>query len=159
MRTSVIALALMLVGVPTSSHADVKRGGYLATIMDCGGCHTPGSMLGKPDMSRVVAGGDVGFQIPDAGIFFPPNLTPDDETGLGRWSTAEIVRAITKGVRPDGRMLAPIMPWHSYSRLTPQDAMSLALYLKSLKPISNKVPAITGPGEKPAGLYMTVISP
>jgi mono/diheme cytochrome c family protein len=137
----------------------VKRGEYLATIMDCGGCHTPGHLLGKPDMSRFVAGGDVGFQIPEVGIFYPPNLTPDAETGLGKWSKADIIKAVTKGERPDGRILAPIMPWHSYGRLTSQDADSLASYLKSLKPISNKVPSITGPGDKPSSLYMTVITP
>lgn len=159
MQRFTLALAVVLTGLPGTGHADVKRGEYLATIMDCGGCHTPGHLLGKPDMSRFVAGGDVGLQIPEVGIFYPPNLTPDEETGLGKWSKADIIKAVTKGERPDGRILAPIMPWHSYSRLTSQDADSLASYLKSLKPISNKVPSITGPRDKPSSLYMTVITP
>jgi mono/diheme cytochrome c family protein len=159
MQRFTLALAVVLTGLPGTGHADVKRGEYLATIMDCGGCHTPGHLLGKPDMSRFVAGGDVGFQIPEVGIFYPPNLTPDAETGLGKWSKADIIKAVTKGERPDGRILAPIMPWHSYGRLTSQDADSLASYLKSLKPISNKVPSITGPRDKPSSLYMTVITP
>lgn len=66
---------------------------------------------------------------------------------------------MTKGQRPDGRVLAPVMPWHSYSRLAPQDADALASYLKSLKPISNKVPAIAAPQDKPASPYLTVIIP
>ncbi len=159
MQRFTLALAAILTGLPGTGHADAKRGQYLATIMDCGGCHTPGHLLGKPDKSRFVAGGDVGFQIPEVGIFYPPNLTPDEETGLGKWSKADIVKAVTKGERPDGRILAPIMPWHSYGRLTSQDADSLASYLKSLKPISNKVPSITGPRDKPSSLYMTVITP
>jgi mono/diheme cytochrome c family protein len=159
MQRFTLALAVVLTGLPGTGHADVKRGEYLATIMDCGGCHTPGHLLGKPDMSRFVAGGDVSFQIPEVGIFYPPNLTPDAETGLGKWSKADIIKAVTKGERPDGRILAPIMPWHSYGRLTSQDADSLASYLKSLKPISNKVPSITGPRDKPSSLYMTVITP
>jgi len=145
--------------VPFASLADVKRGAYLAAIMDCGGCHTPGYLLGNPDMARFVAGSDVGFFIPELGYFYPPNLTPDDETGLGKWSRADIVKAVTTGVRPDGRILSPIMPWHSYSQLTPEDAGSLADYLKSLKPIANKVAPITGPGEKAPGLYMTIQKP
>ena len=142
-----------------AAYVDVARGRYLATIMDCGGCHTPGYLLGKPDMSRYVGGGNVGFQIPGAGIFYPPNLTPDNQTGLGKWSKADIIKAVTKGERPDGRILAGIMPWHSYGKLTSKDADALASYLKSLKPISNKVPAVSGPKDKAPGLYMTVVGP
>lgn len=159
MDKGILALAAALVALPATGHADIKRGEYLATIMDCGGCHTPGTMLGKPDFARYIAGGDVGFQIPGVGIFYPPNLTPDKETGLGNWSKADIIKAVTKGERPDGRMLVPIMPYHSYGKLTPADADSLASYLKSLKPISNKVPPITAPNAKPPGLYMTVVGP
>jgi len=159
MQRLTLALAVMLTGFSGTGHADVKRGEYLATIMDCGGCHTPGHLLGKPDMSRFVAGGDVGFLIPEVGIFYPPNLTSDEETGLGKWSKADIIKAVTKGERPDGRILAPVMPWHSYGRLTSKDADSLASYLKSLKPIANKVPAMTGPHDKPSNLYMAIISP
>lgn len=157
--STMIALAAGLAGLPAAGHADAKRGEYLAAIMDCGGCHTPGIMLGKPDFERALSGGNVGFQIPGLGVFFPPNLTPDDETGLGKWSKADIVKAVTKGERPDGRTLAPAMPWHSYSRLTAKDADALASYLKSLKPIANKVPAISGPNEKPGGLYLVVTQP
>lgn len=159
MRKRAITLGLLLAGLPAAAHADVKRGEYLAAIMDCTGCHTPGHMLGQPDASRALAGGDVGFQIPGLGVFYPPNLTSDAQTGLGRWSKAQIIRAITKGERPDGRVLAPIMPWQSYGRLSPKDADALAGYLQSLKPVSNPVPAPTGPGGTPPGLYMTVVKP
>jgi mono/diheme cytochrome c family protein len=48
------------------------RGQYLARIMDCGGCHTPGALTGQPDMARYLAGSDVGFEIPGLGRFYPP---------------------------------------------------------------------------------------
>lgn len=156
-------VALCLVGAAGAAAAGekgkIKRGEYLATIMDCGGCHTPGVLLGKPDMGRYLGGSDVGFQIPELGTFYPPNITPDRETGIGDWSEAEIVAAVRTGVRPDGRMLIPAMPYHAYGRLTDLDARALAAYLKTLPPVRNRVPASAGSGEKPAAPYMTVVFP
>ncbi len=156
-----LALAGPLVSAPRESAADerVKRGAYLAAIMDCGGCHTPGALRGKPDHARALAGSDVGFEIPGLGIFYPPNLTPDRETGLGKWSAAEIIKAVRTGSRPDGRVLVPVMPYHSYAKLTDKDAQALAAYLKSLKPVRNQAPAITGPTEKPRAPFLRVVVP
>lgn len=169
MWTSVVTratLALSLFGLSVMAEANtalaegrLQRGEYLATIMDCGGCHTTGALLGKPDPARNLAGSQVGFQIPDLGIFYPPNLTPDRETGLGGWSQADIVKAVRMGVRPDGRQLVPVMPYHHYSKLSDADADALAAYLKSLKPIRHQAPAITGPAEKPAAPYLMVVMP
>ncbi len=160
---AVIGLGLLgsalSVAAPALSQERVKRGEYLAAIMDCTGCHTPGVFLGKPDMKRQLAGSEVGFQLPGLGIFYPPNLTPDPETGLGKWSEADLVKAVRTGERPDGRVLAPVMPYHSYARLTDADARALASYLKSLKPIRNQVPAMTGASEKPVAPYLTVAVP
>jgi|RhiMetdeSRZDD1v2_1073273.scaffolds.fasta_scaffold270074_3 mono/diheme cytochrome c family protein len=139
--------------------ADAQRGAYLAKIMDCGGCHTPGQMKGQPDHSRALAGGDVGFKLPGLGIFYPPNLTADKETGLGKWSADQIQAAITKGVRPDGRQLAPIMPYHSYSALTDADASDLVSYIQSLAPINNAVPAPLAEHAKAPLPYLAVTGP
>ncbi|MGF7159190.1 mono/diheme cytochrome c family protein [Rhodoligotrophos appendicifer] len=136
-----------------------SRGKYLAAIMDCTGCHTPGALLGKPDMTKALSGADVGFNIPGLGTFYPPNLTPDDETGLGRWSESEIIAAVRTGHRPDGRILAPVMPYHSYSKLIDSDARALAAYLKSMKPVRNKVPDLLGPNDKPHTPYLAVVLP
>ena len=57
------------------------------------------SLFGKPDTSRVLAGSEVGFEIPDLGVFPGRNLTPDKETGLGNWSTPQIVTALQTGMR------------------------------------------------------------
>lgn len=144
---------------PAISQEQIKRGEYLATIMDCGGCHTAGALIGKPDPERYLAGSQVGFEIPGLGIFYPPNLTPDRETGLGAWSQADIVKAVRTGVRPDGRQLVPIMPYPHYAKLTDPDASALAAYLKSVKPIRNAAPAIVGPTEKPTAPYLSVVIP
>jgi mono/diheme cytochrome c family protein len=154
------ALAVML-ACAAAARADeqLKRGEYLMHIMDCGGCHTPGALTGKPDKSRMLAGESVGFELPGLGIFYPRNLTSDVETGLGSWSAEDIARAFRTGERPDGRILAPIMPWQAYAALTDDDAAALAAYLKSLPPVSNKVPPFVGPGERAPAPYLTVVMP
>ncbi len=144
---------------PARGQDRLKRGEYLAHIMDCIGCHTPGALAGKPDPQRALAGSDIGFEIPGMGIFYPPNLTSDRETGLGAWSEADIVKAVRKGERPDGRLLAPAMPYHAYARLTDADAGALASYLKSLKPVRHQAPAMVGPNEKAVAPYFTVVVP
>ena len=107
---------------------------------------------------RFLGGSEVGFDIPGLGVFHGPNLTPDSETGLGRWSADDIVRAIQTGTRPDGRVLAPIMPWHAFAELTKQDAQAIAAFLKSLPPVSNKVPGPFGPTETPTSFVLKVIA-
>jgi mono/diheme cytochrome c family protein len=153
------ACSLLLLVSSAVAQSQTQRGEYLVTIMDCTGCHTPGTFLGKPDLQRPLAGSEVGFQIPGLGIFYPPNLTPDPDTGLGKWSEADIIKAVRTGVRPDGRQLVPIMPYHSYGKLTDGDARALAGYLKSLKPVRNQVPGPVGANEKPSAPYLTVVMP
>jgi mono/diheme cytochrome c family protein len=144
---------------PVSAQDHEKRGEYLATIMDCGGCHTTGALLGKPDPESYLGGSDVGFHIPGLGIFYPPNLTPDPETGIGKWGEADIVRAVRTGVRPDGRVLAPVMPYHNYGKLTDADVQALASYLMSLKPVRHAAPAVIGPTQTPTAPYLKVTMP
>ncbi|MDX5349495.1 MAG: c-type cytochrome [Paracoccaceae bacterium] len=151
-------LAAALLAAPSFAD-DTDRGRYLVTIMGCTDCHTPGHFLGQPDLARFLGGSDVGFQIPGLGTFHGPNLTPDDATGLGKWTEAEIVTAIRTGVRPDGRQLAPAMPWMGYAALTDADALAIASYLKSLPPVSNAVPGPFAPDEATGGFVMTVQAP
>jgi mono/diheme cytochrome c family protein len=127
--------------------------------MDCGGCHHTGAFTPQPNLEAPLAGSDIGFEIPGMGVFYPPNLTPDAETGLGKWSDAEIITAFTTGVRPDGRQLAPMMPWRSYAHINADDAAALVAYLRSLQPVKHKVPGPFGAGDKPAAPYFTVIAP
>jgi mono/diheme cytochrome c family protein len=157
------SLALVLTSaVPMAAQAadpQIARGKYLVTIASCLDCHTPGFFLGKPDMTRFLGGSDVGFDLPGLGVFVGPNLTPDKETGLGGWTKQQIVTALQTGVRPDGRELAPIMPWKAYATLTKADAMAIATYLKSLPPVRNKVAGPFGPSEKSTVLLMKVVPP
>jgi mono/diheme cytochrome c family protein len=140
-----------------AAETQVERGKYLVTLGGCSDCHTPGSFLGHPDMKRLLGGSDVGFAIPGLGVFPGRNLTPDKETGLGNWSTEQIVTAMTTGKRPDGRILAPIMPWRALSQLTPADAEAIAVYLKSIPAVNNLVPGPFGPNEKPSILVFTIV--
>jgi mono/diheme cytochrome c family protein len=113
---------------------NVDRGRYLVSIMDCQTCHTDGAFIGKSDFQHPLAGSSIGHQVDGLGTFWPPNLTPDSQTGLGKWSIKDITIAIKEGRRPDGRELAPAMPWRSYSNLSETDADAIAAYLKSLPP-------------------------
>jgi mono/diheme cytochrome c family protein len=162
-RATGLALAVALAGAmlpgPLRAETKVERGAYLAQIMDCGGCHTGSALIGNPDPARYLAGSDVGFAVPGLGIFYPPNLTPDSETGIGSWSEADIIQAVRTGVVPDGRELAPVMPWHSYGALTDADAAALAAYLKSLPAVKFAAPTFVGWGEKAPGPYLAVTAP
>jgi mono/diheme cytochrome c family protein len=104
------AVAISCAAAASAEESQVERGKYLVTIGSCNDCHTPGYFLGKPDFSRTLAGSEVGFTIPGLGAFVGRNLTPDKETGLGNWTDDQVISAITAGIRPDGRRLAPIMP-------------------------------------------------
>jgi mono/diheme cytochrome c family protein len=160
-RSVVAAIALSCTPlVPAfADDAAVARGKYLVTIGGCQDCHTPGHFFGKPDMTRVLGGSEVGFDIPGLGTFYGPNLTPDKNTGLGGWTDAQVTTALRTGVRPDGRVLAPIMPWRALAVLTDQDAAALVAYLRSLPPVANKVPGPFGPAETPTSFVMKILPP
>jgi mono/diheme cytochrome c family protein len=145
--------------VANAQQAAVERGKYLVTLASCTDCHTPGFFFGKPDMARYLGGSEVGFEIPGLGVFVGPNLTPDKETGLGNWTDEQIVAALKTGHRPDGRMLAPIMPWKALASLTQEDALAIVAYLRSLPPVKNKVAGPFGANEKPTSFVMKVVPP
>jgi len=167
MRRSGAVLAAITLAITAAAYAVPKgagspqtaRGKYLVQLAGCTDCHTPGHRLGKPDMARFLGGSDVGFEMPGLGIFVPPNLTPDNSTGLGRWTSDEIVTAIQTGVRPDGRILAPMMPWRAYAGLTKSDAAAIVEYLRSLPPVINKVPGPLGLNEKASVSRMRMVPP
>ena len=139
--------------------SQVTRGKYLVQLAGCTDCHTPGYRFGRPDTARFLGGSDVGLEVPGLGTFVAPNLTPDNDTGLGTWTKDEIVAAIQTGLRPDGRMLAPVMPWRGYASLTKSDAAAIVEYLRTLPAVTNKVPGPFGPDEKPAIFRMTLSPP
>lgn len=134
--------------VPDPPKADlVKYGEYLAgPIAHCSDCHTPMGPEGRRDQSRLFAGG-FPFHGP-YGTSYAANLTPDKETGIGNWSDEQIMRGIY-GVRPDRRVLLPPMPWPYYAgKITDGDMKALLAYLRSLKPVKNKVPPPEPPKQR-----------
>jgi mono/diheme cytochrome c family protein len=158
---AILLTALCALGSQAPAFADqaqIDRGQYFVTISGCSDCHTPGALVGTPDKGRVLGGSDVGFGIPGVGVFVGPNLTPDKETGLGNWTDAQIIAAMTTGKRPDGRMLSGVMPFEALSHLTPADAQAIVAYLRSLPPVKNTVPGPLGPQDK-TGLLVSVIVP
>ncbi|MBV8509284.1 MAG: c-type cytochrome [Xanthobacteraceae bacterium] len=150
-------LGMAFINTAGAQQAQSDRGKYLVSIAGCNDCHTPGYFFGKPDMNRYLGGSEVGFEIPGLGVFHGPNLTPDPDTGLGNWSVGQIVTVLQTGKRPDGRELAPIMPWRAFANLTKDDAAAIAVFLKSLPPVKNKVAGPFGPNEKPTEFVMKVV--
>jgi len=151
------AAAISYAAAALAADPQVERGQYLVTIAGCNDCHTPGYFLGKPDYSRTLAGSDVGFTIPGLGAFVGRNLTPGKETGLGAWTDDQIISAITAGIRPDKRRLAPIMPWQELSHLSSDDAHAIVAYLRSLPPVKNAVPGPFGPKDAPSTLVFVIV--
>ena len=137
----------------------IKRGEYLVTAIGCGDCHTPGNFLGKPDMTKYLAGSDVAFEVPGLGAFAGANITPDKATGIGNWTPEQIVMAVQHGKAPDGRELAPSMPWRDFAVLTPDDGMAIAAYLKSIPPVTNKVAGPFKPGQKVTTFLFRIMPP
>ncbi|SDS45652.1 Cytochrome c, mono-and diheme variants [Halopseudomonas sabulinigri] len=112
----------------------IERGKYLATAADCVACHTtPG---GKP-----FAGG-VEFKLP-FGSLYSPNITPDDETGIGSWSDEDFVSALHSGVGKDGKHYYPAFPYTSYTLMPEDEVLAIKAYLASLEPVSNTPPENT----------------
>ncbi len=134
------------VAARNGAHArQVERGRYLTTIMGCNDCHTPGFFYGSPDFSRQLSGSELGWVGP-WGVSFPRNLTPDAETGIASWSEHDIVTALRTGVRRDGSVLLPPMPWPNYATMSDADAYAIAAFLKSLPPVRHEAPKRVPPG-------------
>lgn len=144
----------------------IARGKYLVTIGSCNDCHTPVKM-GKngpePDLSRVLSGHPQELVMPSPpkldgpwvaafggtmtayagpwGVSFSANLTPDEATGIGRWTEKEFVDALRNGRHQGrGRQLLPPMPWQYAGQMTDADLHAVFTYLRSIPPVKNKVP-------------------
>jgi mono/diheme cytochrome c family protein len=154
----VAALAAPLTSPALADDAQVSRGRYLVTIAGCSDCHTPGALLGTPDMKRYLGGSDVGFAIPGAGVFVGQNLTPDKETGLGKWTDGQVIAAFRTGKTPEGRGLSPVMPYPALSHLSDADAQAIVAFLKSLPAVSNETKNF-GPTDKPTISVSAVLPP
>jgi mono/diheme cytochrome c family protein len=131
-----LAIAPLTEADPGSSRTDendlVDRGRYLARAGNCVSCHTsPGG--------PAFAGG-LAFETP-FGKLYSTNITPDPETGIGKWSKEEFDRALREGVRPDGKHLYPAFPYTAYTKISDSDVLALYAYLKIIKPVKFTPPA------------------
>jgi mono/diheme cytochrome c family protein len=135
-----VALADYKAGDPTGVPASlakaslVERGAYLARAADCMVCHT--SQGGKE-----YAGG-LGFKLP-FGMLYSTNITPDKETGIGKYTDQDFLNAVHRGIRQDGARLYPAMPFTSYTYISDADALAIKAYLFSLTPVRAVAPANT----------------
>jgi mono/diheme cytochrome c family protein len=127
---------------PEVTHVDepsrgdtVAYGSYLATFAHCVLCHTPPAKEGPFDMSRAFAGGR---ELPDfhkpGAVVVSRNITSDPVDGIGKWSDAQIKRAIVDGIRPDGTRLGETMPFAWYKRITPADLDAIVAFIRTIPP-------------------------
>src|ERR1700743_2480539 len=113
-----------------NNYVSATRGKALATAGDCVACHTaPG---GKP-----FAGG-LALATP-FGVIMTPNITPDDATGIGRWTQSEFSRAMHEGRGRNGSYLYPAFPYPYFTKVTREDTDAIYDYLKTLAPVTNAV--------------------
>jgi mono/diheme cytochrome c family protein len=123
------AAACLLAAAPAIAadpEADaIARGAYLANAADCEACHTDREHGGQP-----YAGGRA-LATP-FGTFYSPNITPDPQTGISRWSDEQFLRALRDGVHSDGANYLPVFPYPSFTKVTDADARAIKAYLFSV---------------------------
>jgi len=167
-KTTADAIQTDYIAKPDSA-TKVKRGEYLVAIMACNDCHTPKKMTDKgpmPDMDRMLSGYDARQPLPPYdtarakegkwvlfsgqstafagpwGLSFAANLTPD-ATGIGNWTIENFKKAFKEGKSKGidaARPLLPPMPWQNYTQIKDEDVEAIFAYLKSIKPVENRVP-------------------
>src|SRR5438552_12567688 len=106
------------------------------TTFNAGGCSSCHAVPNQPDRTRL--GGGLALPSP-FGTFYVPNISPDPNDGIGRWSEADFVTAVTKGTSPDGRHYFPAFPYTSYQRMRIEDVRDLFAHLKTLPAVQGRV--------------------
>jgi mono/diheme cytochrome c family protein len=104
----------------------VARGSYLVHAGGCVSCHT------APGGTPFAGGRPLATPF---GTFYTPNITPDADTGIGRWTDTQFLKALRQGVRPDGANYFPVFPYPSFTNINDADALSIKAYLFSLPPV------------------------
>ena len=138
----------------------IARGKYLVELLGCGSCHTDGALIGEANMERWLAGSRVGIAYSNPmkysrpGVVFPPNITPDDETGIGTWSDRQIAAAIRAGAGRHGKGRILVMPWQAYSKISDDDIMAMVGYLRRIEPVGFQVPENVPPGRRTSEQYV-----
>jgi len=136
-RAALLLALGMAEGSAAQAESRLERGRYLVqSIVACGNCHTPQGPAG-PMSGMELAGG---LKIEDKPFTaVASNITPDRDTGIGKWTDAQIISAIREGRRPDGSIIGPPMPIGLYRGLSDNDVRAIVAYLRSVKPVRNQV--------------------
>ena len=124
---------LPLSAIP-AHEADLRNGETLYHAGSCLACHRPPD--GAAGLDPGLPSGGRPFPTP-IGVFYPQNITPDPETGIGRWSEADFVNAMARGLAPDGRHYFPAFPYMAYRAMRLSDLLDLRAYLMSLPAVSS----------------------
>lgn len=119
--------------------AVLERGKYLMEgVVACGSCHMARGDKGQPLPEKGLSGGMVFDEPPFRAVV--PNITPDPETGIGKWTDAQLAKAIREGVRPDKRLIGPPMPIGFYRHLSDDDLAAIIAYLRAQPPVKMAQP-------------------
>jgi hypothetical protein len=171
MAIAVVAGAALAAPKQAASKSVLKRGQYLVEIGGCNDCHTPWKMGPngpEPDMSRMLSGHPESLAMPPPpqlplpwgaatsatftawsgpwGVSYSANLTPDPETGLGKWTVQNFIEAMRTGRHEGrGRPILPPMPAKDVAKMTDDDLKATFAFLQSIPPIKNHVPNPTPP--------------
>ncbi len=114
--------------------ADLDNGKLLFNAAGCRSCHMPGPDLVGVDPALPAGGAPLKTPI---GTFYPLNLTPDAETGIGTWTDIQFVNAVMRGISPEGEHLVPALPYTSYAHMKVEDVLDIRAYLASLPAVSS----------------------
>jgi len=120
-------------GALVAHRADLANGRTMFRIGGCVSCH---AVPGQDDKTRL--GGGLALKSP-FGTFYAPNISPDPTDGIGAWTEAQFITALTRGTSPDGRHYYPAFPYASYQRIAIDDARDLFAFIKTLPPVRGRV--------------------
>ncbi|MDH4048564.1 MAG: cytochrome c [Gammaproteobacteria bacterium] len=132
MRYVLLAVALSSAAA-LADEALLEKGKYLVYAGGCITCHTE-----EVEGAVPLAGGHA-LKSP-FGTFYAPNITPDTETGIGKWSDDDFLRAFHEGLNPDGDAYFPAFPYTSYTGMSREDLLAIKAYLFSLEPVTKEIP-------------------
>lgn len=139
-RILVTAFCLVVGGAQAQTSLLLERGKYLVEgIVACGNCHVQRGERGEPLFAKGLSGGMVFDEPPFKAI--ASNITPDAETGIGKWTDAQLALAIREGVRPDKSIIGPPMPVEFYRKMSDSDLAAVVAYLQAQPAVKNTVPA------------------
>ena len=135
-KVAVFAIPLAILGARAGEAQDeaaIARGKYIFHAGACDSCHTD-----HPNLGAFLAGGRA--MPTEFGTFYVPNITSDEETGIGRWTAENFHRAMIEGRSPDGSHYYPVFPYRWYTGMTDRDVADLWTYLRSVPAVRNPVP-------------------